>query len=671
MFKYLRLIAVSTSLLLLSANSSIASHNHDNNVAEGDGAARVAAVQEAYNPKNWGHLFDRHLLNREQLDPKNPLANQNPLVVWSFDGGGVLGILGAHTYAVADQVVKLLKVQNPALKGSIYDYIDVFAGTSTGGIFTIAANLPGPDGRPKLSPIELYRLYRFYGPEIFKKHVGYHFNPMGLAGTKYNHCYIEELLQDYCRDAHGEQILYKDLLKPVFVTAYSMSSDVGILLSSTDNDQVRDLCAWQVGRSTSAAPSYFDPIELTVRGIKHTLVDGGVWENDPGLKVIEEIVRYYGAYAQSKDPAQTEQVIMKMISSGAGFTGLGVNTSDLTNSSVLTLLNKLLVSLFNAREKGVLESLQHYRDLSKVGLSHNHFGVALLDYQRFQPVLEADVKALDNIDPTALEVLTGVSKNNCMGDGFQTMLAGLLGVEVSQVKNVMTQAIKGVEDAAARADLSKNDYYSHLPWIYEYLAANSHEGSVWKPWTWTQTMDFKAYFADKVRLMELDQNPTIVSCLEKAVWLVSFVKHNMRHDLLKTHYSGAKDWVRTGAHMQAVDAVCDLIGGVFKRLPAPDVEQNVTFTACCNTFIEVMASIYGDATVGNGHMKVYQKLAELIIQLASTLPQDTKTILLAKVKTQLEKTKHERSVLSSIKSVVVDSWHAAQIAKIDAALLPK
>jgi patatin-like phospholipase/acyl hydrolase len=680
MFKTLQLLAVSASLLVLSSNGLIASYVNNNNETDEQRQARMAALhgaqnaqpldappnpqQTAYNPKNWGHLFERHLLNRAQFVPENPIANQNPLVVWSFDGGGVLGILGAHTYAVADQVVKLLKAQNPNLKDSIYDYIDVFAGTSTGGIFTIAANLPGPDGRPKLSPIELYRLYRFYGPEIFKKHVGYHLNPMGWAGTKYNHRYIEDLLQDYCLNHKGEQILYSDLLKPVFVTAYSMSGDEGILLSSTDSDQIRDLCAWQVGRATSAAPTYFDPIELTVRGEKHTLVDGGVWENDPGVKVLEEMVQYYGVYAKSKNPEHPEQVILKMISSGAGFTGLGVKINELTNSSALLLLNKLLVSLFNAREKSVLGSLQHYRELSKAGLSHNHFGIALLDYQRFQPELEAHVKALDNIEPAALEVLTGVSKNNCMGESFQTMLSRLLNVEIDQVKNIMAQALKGVEEAAARADLSKNDYYSHLPWIYEYTQKNAAIGLLGQ-------FDFKKYFAEKVRVSELAQDGSIENRLVKAQWLASFLKHNMHHDLLKTIYSGVKDCFRTGAHRQAEYAVCDLIGDIFKQSSSAQEWEGASesFDRFADVLVSSLSSIFEEAGAMDGHMRVYQDLTQRMIELSGSLPKGAKVTLLKNLRAQLQKSQDKRSFLSSAVAVLKKSWHDTRIEEIDARLL--
>ena len=52
-----------------------------------------------------------------------------------------------------------------------------------------------------------------------------------------------------------------------------------------------DLLVWKVAAATSAAPTYFAPVQL---GDADSHIDGGVWGNNPALVGITEAVRYFG-----------------------------------------------------------------------------------------------------------------------------------------------------------------------------------------------------------------------------------------------------------------------------------------------------------------------------------------------------------------------------------------
>lgn len=52
-----------------------------------------------------------------------------------------------------------------------------------------------------------------------------------------------------------------------------------------------DQLVWKVDAATSAAPTYFAPVQL---GDADSHVDGGVWGNNPAIVGITEAVRYAG-----------------------------------------------------------------------------------------------------------------------------------------------------------------------------------------------------------------------------------------------------------------------------------------------------------------------------------------------------------------------------------------
>jgi patatin-like phospholipase/acyl hydrolase len=84
--------------------------------------------------------------------------------VLSIDGGGIRGILPG---LIVDRLeVKLQKKLNdPNVR--ISDMFDFFAGTSTGGILSLAYLAPGEENRPKLTAKEAVDIYLDRGDEIF------------------------------------------------------------------------------------------------------------------------------------------------------------------------------------------------------------------------------------------------------------------------------------------------------------------------------------------------------------------------------------------------------------------------------------------------------------------------------------------------------------------------
>lgn len=127
--------------------------------------------------------------------------------ILSIDGGGIRGILPG---IVLNQLEKKLqkKVKDPNLRLS--DMFDFMAGTSTGGILTLAYLTPNESNRPKLTAMEAVNLYLDRGDEIFDASLWQRIKSgKGITDEKYDASELEEALDDI----FGE-IKLSQLLKP-------------------------------------------------------------------------------------------------------------------------------------------------------------------------------------------------------------------------------------------------------------------------------------------------------------------------------------------------------------------------------------------------------------------------------------------------------------------------
>jgi uncharacterized protein len=105
-------------------------------------------------------------------------------------------------------------------------------------------------------------------------------NPFGLFNEKISQQALEQQLHLFFGELELQQ-----LTKPCVITSYDISNRcVKIFntidgINAVDNFYVKDIC-----RATSAAPTYFEPAQITsLYGQKFTLIDGGVYANNPAL----------------------------------------------------------------------------------------------------------------------------------------------------------------------------------------------------------------------------------------------------------------------------------------------------------------------------------------------------------------------------------------------------
>lgn len=197
----------------------------------------------------------------EQEKPKRPIR------ILSIDGGGILGLIPL-----------ILMQRLEASRADFLQKVDLFAGTSTGGIVVLGLARGLHLGK-------LRELYEEQGPRIFTRSL---LHWWGLAGPKYKNSNLKELLKSFI----GEEVLMGNLQKRVLVPAFDLDNEAldperrhwsPKFFSNYPSDNDLGFPAWKAAMATSAAPTYFPAF----RGY----IDGGVIANNPSLSAVAKVLR--------------------------------------------------------------------------------------------------------------------------------------------------------------------------------------------------------------------------------------------------------------------------------------------------------------------------------------------------------------------------------------------
>lgn len=201
--------------------------------------------------------------------------------ILTLDGGGIRGIIPC---AILHEIER--RLDKP-----VAQLFDIIAGTSTGGIIACGLNVPHPEQpeKPKFSATDLGDLYEKSGAKIFKKQGGMFSGMSKLFDESYSHDGLEALLKDYFGDTE-----LRETLTGLLITSYDIEqrkpfyflSRLARINPAEENFRLRD-----IARSTSAAPTYFEPNALPWNdGNILALVDGGVFANNPSMLAYTEAI---------------------------------------------------------------------------------------------------------------------------------------------------------------------------------------------------------------------------------------------------------------------------------------------------------------------------------------------------------------------------------------------
>lgn len=135
--------------------------------------------------------------------------------ILSIDGGGIRGILPG---IVLTQIEKKLQKKTGDSNIRLSDMFDFMAGTSTGGILSLAYLTPNEDNRPKLSAQDAVNIYLDRRDKIFDVSAWQKIKSgKGILDEKYNASELEEALEDTFGD-----LKLSNLLKPCIITSYDI-----------------------------------------------------------------------------------------------------------------------------------------------------------------------------------------------------------------------------------------------------------------------------------------------------------------------------------------------------------------------------------------------------------------------------------------------------------------
>jgi patatin-like phospholipase/acyl hydrolase len=315
--------------------------------------------------------------------------------ILSLDGGGIRGVIPATIMVEIEQRLQQ-RTHNPDAR--IADFVDLVAGTSTGGILTGIYLCPGADGRPRFSATDALNLYLQNGSQIFQMEF---LQKVAKLYVVFNEMYprqhIETLLEQYFGNTELD-----DLLRPCLITAYDIRNRRAHFFNSVDakggkniyNYKLKDVC-----RATSAAPTYFEPAHIeSLQGADYTLVDGGVFVNNPALAAYSEArtIRFSQHVAPHKPDFPTAKDML-IISIGTGTVKTPYHFDKIKNAGLIAWLPIVIDIMMSGNSETVDYHLRKmYNTLAPTDEQ---------DYYRLEPSLQDASSEMDDVTDRNLQQL--------------------------------------------------------------------------------------------------------------------------------------------------------------------------------------------------------------------------------------------------------------------------
>lgn len=200
-------------------------------------------------------------------------------IVLSIDGGGIRGIVPVAILDYIERKVNEIQGDNRVRIGSL---IDLIAGTSTGSIIGALMMLPDPliHNKPKYSMKEIESLYVQMGPNVFKKKIWHNIKTLwGLFGPKFMTSNIETpLIQMF------DHYKLKHLVTSCLFTGYDIDKRrVNIYTNHDPSEKYGDYYIKDIIKGSSSIPAYFSPTFFQEGLDINTIIDGGVFANNPTM----------------------------------------------------------------------------------------------------------------------------------------------------------------------------------------------------------------------------------------------------------------------------------------------------------------------------------------------------------------------------------------------------
>lgn len=292
-----------------------------------------------------------------------------PFRILSLDGGGIRGIIPA---AILCEIEKRTERR-------ISECFDLVAGTSTGGILGAALV-----SKREISARKALDIYLKQGSDIFKKDICRRiFSLSSLSDNKYDHKGIESVLVDNFGKETIDEVSCK-----LLVSTYDMHNRESYFFKSW-KQECNGVPLTTVCRSTSAAPTYFEPVHTFIQGKERTFVDGGIYMNNPAVSAYVEAIRIMRE-------EETRRSGVFMLSLGTGQITQSISYGNAKSWGKIEWIEPLLDCMFD----GVSDAVDYQMDMllgsDYVRIQHNN--------------LDADQQEMDNVDPENMKNLKSIAE---------------------------------------------------------------------------------------------------------------------------------------------------------------------------------------------------------------------------------------------------------------------
>ncbi len=295
--------------------------------------------------------------------------------ILSIDGGGIRGIIPALILAHLEK----------RLNKRTAELFNMMAGTSTGGILALGLSKPDRSGSPALTASNLVSLYTSRGKEVFPRSLWKRATSFsGLSDEIYASTGLESVLRDYLGGVKLSEAMV-DLLIP----AYDIERRNAVFFKShrAKVDPERDYWMSHIARATSAAPTYFEPANISnaLKTYQTYLIDGGVFANNPASCAMAE--------AQVVYPEATDIILVSL---GTGELTRRIPYDDAKNWGKIGWMRPMLDVMFD----GVADTVHYQMQMlmpPKDGSPR---------YFRFQVILDEGNDDMDDASSTNIRALT-------------------------------------------------------------------------------------------------------------------------------------------------------------------------------------------------------------------------------------------------------------------------
>ncbi|MBM3632423.1 MAG: hypothetical protein FJX03_01775 [Alphaproteobacteria bacterium] len=276
--------------------------------------------------------------NYENLSSRSRRSKPPSRIVISYDGGGVRGAIGANL------TQRLEKLTNRYIS----EIGDSAVGTSIGGMMVLGYTTSADGKKPILDGNSTQAMFEAEFEELLNPRWQYNYlgkfydAASGLLYSKYPSAPIENL----CRKNYGDYTL-GDCLIPTSTTAFDPNNDTPFIFSS---DKTPFYKTWQVARTTSAAPTYWNLFRPDINGNvdgQPYLGDGGLVYNNPAmLGILEEKRRNPNGF-------NLDNVVLWSVGTGWA----DVENKLATNAGLLRAAQPVLNAAINSQVKGTEQAM--------------------------------------------------------------------------------------------------------------------------------------------------------------------------------------------------------------------------------------------------------------------------------------------------------------------------